>query len=80
MKQTAKILLIFLVIILLFLLAYGIILNAISNSECKNICQEKGALTSDVIASGSWILYDDFCICYFKDRSDIFDIREEIGK
>lgn len=79
MKTIIKILGIFIAIILVLLVIYGISLDAISNLKCKDICREEGALTYDIISSGSWKLYDDFCICYFKDKVEVFNIREKIS-
>jgi len=58
-------------LMLMVIVIYGFSLMIISDNNCKNQCEEIGALEHQRIGSGSWDLKDT-CICYFPDKIKAF--------
>lgn len=66
MNKIIKGLLVIVAIIVIVFVVYGVALNKISNSMCREECNEMNALAHEIHPSGNFKL-DDVCVCYGND-------------
>lgn len=56
------------------LIIYALCASIITSDMCSERCLKDEALTYDVKSSGGWNT-DDYCTCYFTDRSETFQME-----
>ena len=62
--KTIEVVIWVILIFLVFLFVVSLIMSSLSNNTCEMICNQKGALTYQIIPSGDWKL-NDVCCCIF---------------
>ena len=59
--------------ILIIIGIVGLIMGQITNNQCREFCNEEGALTFLRIQNGEFNL-KDICICFFEDKIKCFEL------
>ncbi|MBU0958170.1 MAG: hypothetical protein KKF56_05165 [Nanoarchaeota archaeon] len=73
MRITFGLLVVIVVIIAIVFVFIGIIFGVVSDSMCKEKCEERGALYHSIKNSGNWAI-DDWCTCYYQNKTETFKL------